>query len=105
MRGQITLNLTIWAKKVSGIRKREDPVFRVFYHIKYRREKFGADEIVRFHGDSGIERIWFRGFLLYCDDIIHSCASRPLAIVCTISVYFVLAMLMLPLTGPYAFCK
>ena len=36
---------------------------------------------------------------------IYSCVSRPLAIVCTISVYFVLIMLMLPLTGPYAFSK
>jgi len=52
-------------KKLSGIRNREDSVFRVFYHIKNRREKFGTDEIVRFHGDSGIERIRFRGFLLY----------------------------------------
>jgi len=52
-------------KKLSGIRNREDPVFRVFYHIKYRREKFGTDEIVRFHGDSGIKRIRFRGVLLY----------------------------------------
>ena len=52
-------------KKLSGIRNREDPVLRVFYHIKYRREKFGTDEIVRFHGDSGIERIRFRGVLLY----------------------------------------
>jgi len=52
-------------KKLSGIRNREDPVFRVFYHIKKRREKFGTDEIVRFHGDSGIERIRFRGVLLY----------------------------------------
>ena len=52
-------------KKLSGIRNREDPVFRVFYHIKKRREKFGTDGIVRFYGDSGIERIRFRGFLLY----------------------------------------
>ena len=50
---------------LSGIRNREDPVFRVFYHIKNRRGNFGTDEIVRFHGDSGIERIRFRGFLLY----------------------------------------
>ena len=41
----------------------------------------------------------------YFDDIIYSCVSRPLAIVCTIAVYFVLVILMLPLTGPYAFCK
>ena len=54
-------------KKLSGIRDREDPVFWVFYHIKNRREKFGTDEIVRFQGDSGIEMIRFRGFLLYCD--------------------------------------
>jgi len=67
LRGQITLKLTIWAKKscpVSGI---ENPVFRVFHYIKNRREKFGTDEIVRFHGDSCIERIRFRGFLLYLD--------------------------------------
>jgi len=50
---------------MSGIRNREDPVFRVFYHIKNRREKIGTDENGRFHGDSGIERIRFRGFLLY----------------------------------------
>jgi len=35
-----------------------------FITLKNRREKFGTDEIVRFYGDSGIERIWFRGFLL-----------------------------------------
>jgi len=46
-------------------------VFRVFYHIKNRRDKFGTDEIVRFHGDSGIERIRFRGFLLYMEDLIY----------------------------------
>jgi len=34
LRGQITLNLTIWAE----IRNRKDPVFRIFYHIKNRRE-------------------------------------------------------------------
>jgi len=52
---------------MSGIRNREDPVcyHNVFYHIKNRREKFGTDEIVRFRGDSGIEKIRFRGFLLY----------------------------------------
>jgi len=60
LRGQITLNLTIWAEKLSGIRNREDPVFMVFYNIKNRREKFRTDEIVRFHMDSGIERIRFR---------------------------------------------
>jgi len=52
------------SKKMSSIRNREDPVFRVFYHIKNRRGKFGTDEIVRFHGDSGIKRIRFRGVLL-----------------------------------------
>jgi len=65
LRGQITLNLKISAEMLSGIRNREDPVFRVFYHIKNRRKKFGTDEIVRFHGDSGMERIRFRGFLKY----------------------------------------
>jgi len=59
---------------MSGIRKREDPVFRVSYHIKNRRDKFGTDEIVRFHGDSGIERIRFRGFLLY---ILFTCHVIP----------------------------
>ena len=56
-------------KKLSRIRNREDPVcyHNVFYHIKNRREKFGTDEIVRFRGDSGIEKIRFRGF--YCTPI------------------------------------
>jgi len=36
-----------------------------FITLKNRRGKFGTDEIVRFHGDSGIERIRFRGVLLY----------------------------------------
>ena len=53
---------------VSGI---EDSVFRVFYHIKNRSETFGTDEIVRFHGDFGIERIRFRGFLLYIRNMAH----------------------------------
>jgi len=34
LRGQITLNLTIWAEKMFGIQDSEDPVFRVFYRIK-----------------------------------------------------------------------
>ena len=46
----------------SGVLNRDDPVFRVFYHIKNRRKEIGTDENVRFHGDAGIERIRFRGF-------------------------------------------
>ena len=62
---------------MSGIRNRKDLVFRVFYHIKNRRDKFGADEIVRFHGDSGIERIRFRGVLLYFNVYVsHSSVYR-----------------------------
>jgi len=48
-----------------GILIREDQVFRVFYHIKNTMENMGTDENVQFHGDSRIERIRFRGFLLY----------------------------------------
>jgi len=55
-------------KKLFCIRKREDPVFRGFFYIKNRREKFRTDEIVRVHGDSVIERIRFRGF--YCIEIL-----------------------------------
>ena len=47
-----------------GVRNIEDAVFRVFYHIQNRRGEIGTDEYVRFHGDSGTERIRLEGF--YC---------------------------------------
>jgi len=34
----MTLNLTIWAEKLFGIRDSEDPVSRVFYRIKIEGE-------------------------------------------------------------------
>jgi len=34
-----------------------------FITLKLKREIFGTDEIVRFHGDSGIKRIRLRGFV------------------------------------------
>ena len=77
-------------KKFPGIRNREDPVFRVFYYIKNRREKFGTDEIVRFHGESGIERIRFRGFL--------ACRSRQASIV--LERYFRFEMSLLSILCP-----
>jgi len=64
-------------KKLSGIRNRE--VFRVFYHIKNRREQFGTDQIVRFHGDSGIERFRFRGFFTVYDMVSNSNNIHPLS--------------------------
>ena len=68
--GQITFISRFGPKMLSGVRNREDPVFRVFYHIKNRSEKNGADEI----GFMGIPILRGSGLEgLYCG--LTSCKS------------------------------